>query len=262
MARYLRLLGTQLRASVLQDFQYRLDFFVDLVLAVLGTGSALVPLFVLFRSRTSVAGWSWGESLVVVAWFNVLRGFLGAVVQPSLQQVVEHIRKGTLDFVLIKPDDAQFLVSTARFELREAADSIAGLIILGYALTTLGRVPSPLAVVETVLLLVCAAIILYSIWIVVVSLAFVFVKVDNLSYLFLSLYDAARWPSAVFRGIFAILFTFVLPLALMTTFPALAILDRLEPSKLLVSAVTAAVFLVLSRRVWLRSIRAYTSAGG
>jgi ABC-2 type transport system permease protein len=29
--------------------------------------------------------------------------------------VMDHIRKGTLDFVLLKPADAQFLVSTARF---------------------------------------------------------------------------------------------------------------------------------------------------
>ena len=35
---------------------------------------------------------------------------------PSLGNVVEHIRKGTLDFVLLKPADAQFLVSTSRFE--------------------------------------------------------------------------------------------------------------------------------------------------
>jgi ABC-2 type transport system permease protein len=262
MPRYLRLLVTQLRASLLVDFQYRVDFFIDVGLAFFGTASALVPLYVLFGMRSSVAGWGWGEALIVVAWFNVLRGLLGAVIQPSLQQVVEHIRKGTLDFVLIKPADAQFLVSTQRFEVREGADAIAGLGILIYALVGLGHVPGPLAIVETVVLLACAAVILYSIWIMVVSLAFVFVKVDNLSYLFLSLYDAARWPSAVFRGVFSIVFTFVLPLALMTTYPALAILGRLDAPKLLASVAGAVVFFAVSRAVWLRSIRQYTSAGG
>ncbi len=90
--RYLKLLLTQMRASLLIDFQYRLDLFLDVVLAALGTSTALVPLIVLFARRPSVAGWSWAEALIVVAWFNVLRGFLGAAVQPSLQQVVEHIR--------------------------------------------------------------------------------------------------------------------------------------------------------------------------
>ncbi len=48
------------------------------------------------------------------------------------------------------------------------------------------------------------------------------VKVDNLSYLFVSIFDAARWPADVFRGALRAVFTFVVPLALMTTFPARA----------------------------------------
>ena len=262
MRRYLRLLATQARASLLVDFQYRLDLLLDLVLAGLGTASALVPLLILFSRRTTLAGWSWPDALIVVAWFNVLKGFLGAVIQPSLQQVVEHIRKGTLDFVLIKPADSQFLVSTSRFEFREAADCVAGLAILVYALAKIGKVPSVGAMAATALLLLCAGTILYAIWIMVVSLAFVFVKVDNLSYLFLSIYDAARWPSSVFRGAFAILFTFVLPLALMTTFPALAILDRIAARQLLGALTGAVLFFTASRLVWLRAIRRYTSAGG
>jgi ABC-2 type transport system permease protein len=104
--------------------------------------------------------------------------------------------------------------------------------------------------------------ILYAIWILVVSLAFVFVKVDNLSYLFLSIYDAARWPASVFRGGFALLFTFVLPLALMTTYPALAVLGRIEAVQVVTPIGVAAAFLVAARLVWLRAIRRYTSAGG
>ncbi len=64
---------------------------------------------------------------------------------------------------------------------------------------------------------------LYSIWILVVSASFWVVKVDNLSYLFGSLFDAGRWPIDVFRGVFRgalrFAFTFIFPLALMTTYP-------------------------------------------
>ena len=50
---------------------------------------------------------------------------LEGAVSPSLTAVVEHIRKGTLDFVLLKPADAQFLVSTAKFEPWRVVD-VAG----------------------------------------------------------------------------------------------------------------------------------------
>jgi ABC-2 type transport system permease protein len=260
--RYLRLFFTQVHASLLLMVQYRADLIGKLVLACFWTASALVPLIVLYRQRDSVAGWTWGEALVVVAWFNVLKGVLNSIIQPALTQVVEHVRKGTLDFVLLKPADSQFLVSTTRFELQQLADSVTGFAILGYALTQLGRVPSLGDILATVLLLLCATVILYAIWILVVSLAFVFVKVDNLSYLFQSLYDAARWPSSVFRGAFAVFFTFILPLALMTTYPALAVLGRLRPEQLGLPIGVAIAFFTVARFVWLRAIRGYTSAGG
>ncbi|WP_373048836.1 ABC transporter permease [Vulgatibacter sp.] len=262
MRRYLRLLAVQLRASALLTLQYRVDFLVDAVMSLFWTASALVPLLVLFDKRETVVGWTWPEALVVVAWFTVLKGVLDGGIQPALQSVVEHIRKGTLDFILLKPADAQFLVSTARFEIWKSADVLGGLALLAWALVELRHVPSAGAVLTTLALLVGAVTILYSLWILVVSLAFFVVKIDNLSYLFASIYDAARWPSSVFRGVLSFVFTFVIPLAVMTTYPALAILGRLGPGQAGWALLGAAVFSFVARLVWKNAIRHYTSAGG
>jgi ABC-2 type transport system permease protein len=262
MTRYLTLLGIQLRASALLAMQYRLDFVLDGLMSLFWTGSALVPLLVLYGQRSSVAGWTWPEALLVVGWFTLLKGVLDGAVQPALANVVEHIRKGTLDFLLIKPVDAQFMVSTSRFELYRGSDVVGGVVLLGWALHRLHRAPSVGGVATALLLLVGAVVILYSIWILVVSLAFFVVKVDNLTYLFSSIYDAARWPSQIFRGVLAFVFTFVIPLALMTTYPALALLGRLSLARGVGAVLTAAVFAFVARRVWLFAVGRYTSAGG
>ena len=106
----------QLRMSALAAMQYRVDFLVRGLIALLWSAITLVPLLVVFGVRKEVAGWTLAEALVVVAWFTLLRAVLEGAVSPSLTAVVEHVRKGTLDFVLLKPADAQFLVSTAKFE--------------------------------------------------------------------------------------------------------------------------------------------------
>ena len=106
MLRYLRLLGIQLRASATVAMQYRLDFVVQGALALFWSGWALVPVVVVFGGRRGVAGWRFEEALVVIGWFMVMKGVLEGAVNPSLASVVEHIRKGTLDFVLLKPADA------------------------------------------------------------------------------------------------------------------------------------------------------------
>lgn len=260
LLRYGRLLRAQLRASTLALLQYRLDFIADGFLEILWSVTALVPLFIVFGERSSVAGWTFGEALLVIGWFTLLQGILEGAINPSLTSVVDHIRSGTLDFVLLKPADAQFLVSTSRFQPWRATNVVTAVVIFAYAFHLLGRAPSPSGLLAAVFLLFTSTLLLYSLWILTVSAAFYVVKIDNLSFLFSSIFDAARWPSTIFRGALGFIFTFVIPLALMTTYPALAMLGKLDGSTLALSFTGSALFAVVARLVWLGSIGRYTSA--
>jgi ABC-2 type transport system permease protein len=262
LRRYLRLFAVQLRTSLLLALQYRADFLIEGVISLFFTVTALVPLFVVYDDRSAIAGWSFGEALVVTGFFTLLGGVLEGAINPSLGIVVEHIRKGTLDLVLMKPADAQFLMSTQRFLPWRATALPASLVIFGLAFDELGRVPSLGEVGAALLLLMAAVLLMYSLWIIVVSAAFYVVRVDNLTYLFSSIFDAARWPASVFRGALALLFTFVIPIALMTTFPAEALLGRSDAGRLALALGGALAFALLARLVWLRALRRYTSAGG
>jgi len=258
--RYLRLLAVQLRASTAISLQYRVEFLGEGALALFWVAWSLVPLLVVYGHRPAVAGWSFDEALVVMGWFTLMKGILEGAVNPSLTSVVEHIRKGTLDFVLLKPADAQFLVSTAKFEPWRVVDVLGGLVIFAVAFHRMGRLPGAAAILAALLLLVCAAWTIYSLWILVISAAFFVVKVDNLSFLFSSIFDAGRWPVTVFRGAWRVLFTFVIPLALMTTYPSLALLGRLDAGAAALAVLGTAAFGAFARLVWVRSIGHYTSA--
>ncbi len=260
LVRYARLFRVQIRTSALTLLQYRFDFFTEGCLEILWAATALVPLLVVFRYRSEVAGWSFGEALLVVGWFTLLQGILEGAINPSLTSVVEHIRKGTLDFVLLKPADAQFLVSTARFQPWRATNVVTALVIFAYAFHLLGRPPSAAGILGALLLLASSTLLLYSLWILTVSAAFYVVRIDNLTFLFASIFDAARWPSSVFRGFLSVVFTFVIPLALMTTYPALALLGKLGASSAVVAVAGSVVFAVLARAVWRGAIGRYTSA--
>lgn len=160
----------------------------------------------------------------------------------------------------MKPADAQFLVSTARFQPSRAINAVTASLLFAYGFHLLGRTPSALDVATAVLLFVLATTTLYALWVLSVSAAFYVVRIDNLTFLFSAVFDAARWPSTVFRGALKFFFTFVIPLALMTTYPAEALLGRLDARSLLEGVGCAAVFLVVSRLVWVRAIGHYTSA--
>ncbi len=260
MMRYFRLFAVQLRASLQVTLQYRVDFLVGAFMALFWMAWNLGPMLVVWNHRPSVAGWTLNEALLVTAWFMLLKSILEGAVQPSLLAVVEHIRKGTLDFVLLKPADAQFLVSTAKFEVSQIVDAFGAIGLATYAFVALHRAPSLADVSLALLLTLASAGLLYALAIFVVSAAFWVVRLDNLIYLFSSIFDAGRWPATVFRGIWRIFFTFVIPLALMTTYPALAILGRLELRTATLALSGAVTFMIIARLVWLRAIGHYTSA--
>ncbi|HMC33429.1 MAG: ABC transporter permease [Deltaproteobacteria bacterium 13_1_20CM_2_69_21] len=258
--RALRVVRAQLRASIATALQYRFEFAVEGALALLWMGVTLVPLIVVFGTRESVAGWTFPEMLVVLGWFVALKGILEGTLSPSLLQVIEHVRKGTLDFVLLKPADAQLLVSLSKIEPWRMIDVAGAAIILVVAFQHIGHPPAFADLLLAALLLCSAVLVLYSIAILVVSIAFVAVRVDNLLYLFQSVFDVARWPSSVFRGALAIIFTFVLPLALMTTYPSLALLGKLNLRTAVAAVAGTLLFAAVARGIWIVSIRRYTSA--
>jgi ABC-2 type transport system permease protein len=86
------------------------------------------------------------------------------------------------------------------------------------------------------------------------------VKVDNLSYLFISIFDAGRWPIDVFKGALRLIFTVFFPLALMTTYPAQALLGKLTLAHALLAGTGGLAFASIARFVWKRALHAYTSA--
>jgi ABC-2 type transport system permease protein len=167
-----------------------------------------------------------------------------------------------LDFVLLKPADAQFLVSTSRFQLWRVTSLTTAVVTFWVAFYRLGRWPTVWGMAQALVLLIASILVLYSMWILIVSTAFYVVKVDNLTYLFSTIFDAARWPASVFRGALKIVFTFIIPLALMTTYPAEALLGRLQSWTLVFGICVSLVFAGAGRAMWKMSLRRYSSAGG
>jgi viologen exporter family transport system permease protein len=85
-------------------------------------------------------------------------------------------------------------------------------------------------------------------------------RLDNLMYLLGAIFDTARWPVHVFPGLWRFVFTFVIPVAVMTTFPAMALLGKLDARTTLATIGGTLAMLAVSRIVWRAAIRSYTSA--
>jgi ABC-2 type transport system permease protein len=261
MTRYLRLFAIQFRTSAATAMAYRANFLVEGVMSILWMALTLLPLVVVFGERQTLGeGWDWPSALIVMAYFLAVRAVIEGTISPSLVDLVEKVRTGAFDYVLLKPVDAQAMVSASRYEPWRIFDFLGAIALLIYALAQRDHSPAPADLAVGGVLFFAGILASYALWMLCAAASFWVVRLDNLVYLLSSVFDIGRWPVQVFSGIWRIVFTFIIPVAVMTTFPAMALLGTLEGWKTLATAGGALGLLILSRIVWRTAIRSYTSA--
>jgi ABC-2 type transport system permease protein len=170
------------------------------------------------------------------------------------------VREGTLDFVLLKPIDSQFSLSARTFSPWGLPGIAAGLGLIVVPAARAGATPTPAMISAAALLLLASTLILYSLWFVLAATSIWFVKVWNATEVLRSTLVAGRYPVSAYPAGLRVFFTFVLPVAFLTTVPAEAILGRASSPWLLGSLVVALLSLLGSRWFWRFALRYYTSA--
>lgn len=257
--RQIRAVKALLRVSLATVMQYRSNFLLEMATGLLHALGSVAPLALVFWHRDNIGGWELPHALLVMAFFLVMSGIQSGVFEPNLGEAVESIRSGTLDLMLMKPIDAQLLVSLRKFRAAAVWDVLGGVVVAGVASTSLPAV----GVEDLVLagaLFGTGVVAMYGLWLLAICVSFFFVRVDNLRFLLWAVTDAGRWPIDVFTGAARFLLVALVPVALITSFPADALRGTWSLQTLAVAGTVSLVFLAGSRWAWKRSLANYTSA--
>ena len=258
--RYWRSLRRFWFTSLQAELEYRLNVAVELLSVIGNLAGSLFVLQLLFGRNSTLGGWSWNAALVVLGIYTLLDGFTSCLLQPNLSKIVSHVQNGTLDFVLLKPIDSQFWLSTRHFSPWGLPGLLAGVALIGWAVQHGGNQLTPAQLALALLLLLAGALILYSLWFLLAALSIWFVKIWNATEVLRYTLVAGRYPISSYPQALRLLFTFVLPVAFLTTVPAEALLGRASLHWALGSLLAAGLSLVGTRLFWQFALRHYTSA--
>src|SRR5205823_5190650 len=206
----IRIFAALWRLNVAEELQYRANFLASVLGTVFWIGTALLTLAVFFSHTTRLGGWDYWEVVVLLGVFNALTGLIEAVLRPGIGRLASEVRSGGLDLVLAKPVDAQAFVSFRRLDIWRLTDVVLGLGLAGYALFRLGHTPSLAQLMAFGLTIAAAAVVVYAIWVVLMSLAFWFVSVENIAVLFDAVYEGARYPVSAYPGALRFLFVYLI----------------------------------------------------
>jgi ABC-2 type transport system permease protein len=258
MGRYFKVLRLFWSTAIATELEYRLNFAIATVTSMANLAGSLFGLSLFYRTGYTFPGWNWQEATIVLGLFTLLQGFSATFLVPNLNSIVKQVEQGTLDFVLLKPISSQFWLSTKTISPWGFPDLLFGTILIVYAGDKLGLAWHNY--LASLIPLGFGVVILYSLWFILGATSIWFVKVYNVTEVLRGLLEAGRYPMVAYPAIYRIFFTFIVPVAFLTTVPAQAMLHRSELSWNISAAMLSGILFGFSILFWRFALRFYTSA--
>lgn len=260
--RYISIYGALIRYSLIHEMQFKVNFLLWIVVEFLWFGLQLVFMSVLYGHTESIAGWSKWEVVLLVGCNQFIQQLFHMLFVTNLSNFSELIRKGTLDLLFLQPVNTRFLVSVKKFEIGNSINALMGLAVVFYALTKLGKMPSITQWIAFGFLCLAGLSVHYSLMFLLACVSFWTVRAQGIVWGYYNLFNIARLPIDAFpRGAYRAVFTWVLPMLLVSNVPAKLLANTLSaPQDLLPVFGMAGLCFVVSEVVWRWSLRHYTSA--
>jgi ABC-2 type transport system permease protein len=258
--RYLRLLSIFARTELQFAVEYRVNLLLDLFEEVVIVLSSLAAMLVLFSHTGVINGWTLAEMIVLLGVYYVIQGANSVLFEASFERFMEHVRLGTLDFILIKPANSQFLASARHVQVAQLGQLVLGLAMIGVGIAQIGAGVGALQALAFVVTLGCGLALVYCLLLVLSTLAFWFVRVENLLAIFWSFVDAGRFPVDIYPGWLRITLSTIVPIGIAVTVPAEAIAGRLDALGLVTMVGGTILVWWFANWFWKQGLRNYSGA--
>ena len=262
MKRYLEIYGIMFRNSLIREMNFKANFILWMFTELLWFVGQIVFINVMFMYADSIGGWSKWEVVLLVGTHQIIGQIFQAFFYVNVVNLPELVRTGRLDFMLLLPVDSQFAVSMRQFGLDNVINALVGVAIVVFSLAKLHVVPQAHQVLLYLAALSLGVAIHYSMMFMLSTVSFWIVRAQGLVYGYFNLFNIARYPDAVFHGLFKVIFSWVIPVIIVANVPARILMRTFErPLPLLAQLAVAAVFCVgASRAFWHFALRRYSSA--
>ena len=258
--RYAKLLAIFFRTSIQTDMEYRADFFTRIIASLLGLITTMGGLMLAYHYTSNIKGWTLPQVLALLAVYYLMNGFIEMFIAPNMRNIMAQVRDGTLDFVLLKPVNAQFLASFRTINIWQAANILVGAGLVAYSVTKLSLTVGWQEGGAFLVTMASGAVVVYSFWLCLIATTFWFIRVDNIEQIMWQAFEAGRYPIEIYPNWLRTAFTYVVPVAFIITVPAQALAGKIGITAVVSACVVAMSALLAASAFWRFGLKHYTGA--
>lgn len=262
LRRYAGIYAALWQNSVSREMSFKSNFLLWIVVELLWFGLQLGFIGVLYLHTEHIATWTKWEVVLLVGASHFIQQIFQAFFLINCTNLSELVRSGKLDFLLLLPINTRFVVSLRQVDLGAFVNAASALAVVGYAAHQLHLAFNLVHVGGFLALCVAGIAVHYSLMFLLASTAFLTVRSQGIVWGYYNLFQVARMPDGAFpRGVFRAVFTFAIPMLLVSNVPARVLANKLtSPIPILELLAMSAACMALSEWGWRASLRRYTSA--
>ncbi|MEW5869878.1 MAG: ABC-2 family transporter protein [Chloroflexota bacterium] len=255
-----KLIGVFLKVNLQIALAYRADTVVNILLNLMWLGWELLGLSIIFSNTDTLAGWGPGELIALLGVFRLVNMLMAAVIWPATEKFNTSVRDGSLDYTLLQPANSLFIISLSRIVIWRIWDLVLAVVLIVVGIQTGGGVVHFWNFIYFLVLVASGALVIYSLWVVLIALTFWFVKFDNNVTILQALMDSGRYPATVYPPWLRLIVTYLVPIAVATTIPLQGLRGELGGLQVLLFVGVGLVAFVLASQVWKAGLRQYSGA--
>jgi ABC-2 type transport system permease protein len=260
MTRYLRLYLYFLRFSFSKALEFRIDFGFRIVMDIIYYAVNILFFKVIYLHTPFVAGWREDEIMVFVASYLLIDAIIMTVFSANMWWLPFYINRGDLDFYLIRPVRPLFFLSLRDFSASSFVNLLIAVGFFVYSLMSYAGAIDPLDFLIYIILLLNGVLLCYVLQMLMIIPVFWTHSRRGFMDLFYSISLALERPHQIYRGWMKILFTSILPFALIASYPATLLFRGWNATDLLHLGVITIAAWVVMLLFWRIGLRSYSSA--
>lgn len=250
-----------LSQNIKKEMIYRTNFLMFFIFDILGTMTVVIFFKIIFNENKFIAGWDFESTLILIGTVGLIKELSFLTFREGFGMLGHLIPKGRFDLVLTKPFPSQLLVAFEDITIVESfGEGLLGLGLIIYGVVNSNTEIAVLNILLFLLFAACSYILYYSFTLMINSGAFWVNRTQGFHSLVSHFLDMALYPRDILRGFGKIIFTFIIPVSIVATVPAQALMGDLRIELAIILFLVTIAFFILANFVWRRGIRRYESA--
>ncbi|MBI5122748.1 ABC-2 family transporter protein [Candidatus Roizmanbacteria bacterium] len=260
--RYLRVYLVFLRLNFNTLFAYRANLINSLVANSVWAIFGIVAMLLLTSKVSHVFGWTRNELLILAGVYNIIFSIFYLFFSGNFSEFSSNIHFGRLDAILTKPIDSQFMMTCTTVRYTQIVRLILGFSFVIYIISQMHAQITFVIIISFVIYLILSIVILYSLWMMVMTLTIWYTKLSNLVDFLYESHNVAKYPQEIYQGLNFVTYMVIFPLTLIVTIPVKALLQKMLLGDVFWPIIFAIILFYVSRNFWRFALRSYTSASG